>query len=40
MAQIDELLELLNIIILSFIDNTITTRIDTIIDILTFVQDP
>jgi hypothetical protein len=39
MAQIDELLELLNTLILSFVDNTVTTDIAILTDVLTCLQD-
>jgi hypothetical protein len=39
MAQFDELLELLNTLILSFVENTITTNTTTLTDVLTYLQD-
>jgi hypothetical protein len=39
MARIDELLELLNTLILSSVDNTVTTDIATLTDVLTCLQD-
>jgi hypothetical protein len=39
MDQIDELLELLNTLILSYVDNTITIDITNLIGVLTCLQD-
>jgi hypothetical protein len=39
MAQIDELLELLNTLILSYVENTVTIDIETLTDVLTCLQD-
>jgi hypothetical protein len=39
MARIDELLELLNTLILSSVDNTVTIDIATFTDVLTCLQD-
>jgi hypothetical protein len=38
MARIDELLELLKPLILSFVENTVKTDIITLIDVLTYLQ--
>jgi hypothetical protein len=38
MDQIDELLELLNTLILSYMENTVTTDIETLTDVLTCLQ--
>jgi hypothetical protein len=38
MDRTEELLDLLNTLILSFVDNTITANIASLIDVLTFLQ--